>query len=255
MDWARKRRLTVILILAATVLAIIAIAAFAIFYHTPTCTDHTQDQGETGIDCGGPCTTLCTNEASAATVRFVRTLAQSGRTDAIAYVDNPNRTAFATNAAMTLEAYATDGTVARTHLQVDMAPGATVPVFVPGILPAGLEVRQAFLSFDDGSPLWMRALGAAPLPLVSDITTRTLDTAPRITAILANQTAHPVYNTTVTATVFGADGTVIAASQTLVPTLPAQGTAPLIFTWSEPFTAPVVRVDIIPNATAPRRWP
>jgi hypothetical protein len=77
-------------------------------------------------------------------------------------------------------------------------------------------------------------------------------TAPRITATLVNPLAQPFYNTTLVATIFDEGGNVIAASATLVPTLPSQGTAPLIFTWNEPFSAPVARVEILPVPVLPR---
>lgn len=255
MDWAHKRRFVVISLFAAIVLAIIAIAAFSIFYHTPTCTDKKMNQDETGIDCGGSCSTLCSVGATAvppATVRFTRTLIQSGRTDVIAYVDNANSDAYATNAAMTLEAYKADGSVVTAHVTVDLAPRTSVPVFIPGVASAGAGIHQAFLTFDAGSPMWKRGTAVDAPTTVTNIVTLTPETRPRITATLVNNTARAIYNTTVTATVFDADGTALAASQTVVPTLPPQGTSPMIFTWNEPFTAPVVRVDMVPKATAPR---
>ncbi len=152
---------------------------------------------------------------------------------------------------MTLEAYAADGTLFTTHIKVNLPPRASVPVFIPGVASASANIRQAFLMFDMGSPVWMRGTASDLSTTVTDIVTLTPETKPRITATLVNQTAYPLYNTTVTATVFGADGTALAASQTVVPTLAAQGTAAIVFTWNEPFTAPVVRVDMVPTATAP----
>ncbi|CAN5676748.1 hypothetical protein BH11PAT2_BH11PAT2_07420 [soil metagenome] len=251
MDWARKRRFVVISIFIAIVLAIVAIVSFTVFYHTPTCTDNKMNQDETGIDCGGSCSTLCSVAIPPATIRFTRTLIQSGRTDVIAYVDNANSNAYTRDAALTLQAYKADGTVVTAHVKVTLPPRSSVPVFIPGIASAGAGVRQAFLTFDTGSPVWMRGTAAALPTSVANIVTLTPETKPRITATLVNQTAQPIYNTTVVAAVFGADGTALAASQTLVETLPAQGTAPMVFTWNEPFAAPVVRVDIIPQAIAP----
>ena len=56
----------------------------------------------------------------------------------------------------------------------------------------------------------------------------------------------PFYNTTLVATIFDEAGNAIAASQTFVPTLSSQGTAPLTFTWNQAFAAPVARVEILP---------
>ncbi len=38
---------------------IVAAAYFLFFYHPATCTDGIQNQGEAGVDCGGPCATVC----------------------------------------------------------------------------------------------------------------------------------------------------------------------------------------------------
>ncbi|MEO6536104.1 MAG: FxLYD domain-containing protein [Candidatus Paceibacterota bacterium] len=252
MDWAHKRKFIVFSIFGALVVAVAAIIGFSVFYHTPTCIDKKMNQDETGIDCGGSCSILCSAEVPPATVRFARTIIQSGRTDVIAYVDNGNSTAYAKDASMTLEAYKSDGTLVTARVKVNLPPRASVPVFIPGIASAGAGIRQAFLTFDQGSPVWMRGTAIDPSVIVSNVVTLTPETKPRITATLVNQTAKPVYNTVVTVTVFGADGEALAASQTIVPTLPAQGTAPMIFTWNEPFAAPVVRVDVVPTQSAPR---
>jgi hypothetical protein len=252
MDWAHKRKFIVIAIFVALVVAVVAIIGFSVFYHTPTCTDKKMNQDEVGVDCGGSCSTLCSSQVASSTVRFARTLIQSGRTDVIAYVDNTNSTAFAKDAAMTLEAYKSDGTLVTAHVKVTLPPRASVPVFIPGIASAGAGIRQAFLTFDTGSPVWMRGSATDPTMRVDNIVTLTPETKPRITANLVNQTARPQYDTVVTVTIFDTDGTAMAASQTIVPILPAQGTAPMVFTWNEPFAAPVVRVDMVPTSAAPR---
>jgi hypothetical protein len=264
MDWAHRRRTVVWVIIAAVIVAALAILAFAIFYKTPSCIDHTQNQGETGIDCGGPCSTVCSagtaitpgsEVAQPATVRFVRAIPQSGRTDVIAYIDNPNRDALSTGAHMTLDLYTNDDEDLRTHLSLDIPAGKSVPVFIPGAATGGVTIRQAFLAFDSGYPVWTKQAQPAAAPTTSGITIENADTFPRVTATLQNSIAYPLSNVTVAATVFDAAGSAIAASRTLVQTLPGQGTAPLVFTWNEPFSAPPARVELVPLSSAPQILP
>ena len=264
MDWAHRRRTIVWVIIAAVALAALAILAFAIFYKTPTCIDHKQNQGETGIDCGGPCSTVCsagtaTTPGSAvaqpATVSFVRALRQSGRTDVIAYVTNPNRDAYSAGAHMTLDLYTSDDEDLRTHLALDIPAGKSVPVFIPGAATGTVTIRQAFLAFDAGYPVWTKQAQPPSVPTTSGIDVENADTQPRVTATLHNTLATPLTNVYVVATVFDASGTAIAASRTVVQTLPGQGTAPLIFTWNEPFSAPPARVELVPLSSVPQTLP
>ena len=96
MSWATKRRFVILSIVGAFVIAFLAILSFTIFYKTPSCTDGIQNQGETGIDCGGPCPYLCTSQELPPTVLFTKTVSNgAGRTDVIASVENQNQTAAA----------------------------------------------------------------------------------------------------------------------------------------------------------------
>jgi hypothetical protein len=250
MDWAHRRRLIVIATIVGIVVAFFLVLGFAIFYKTPTCTDNTMNGDETGIDCGGSCSTVCSAEAQAARVRFARTLTQSGRTDLIAYIDNPNTNAYAKDARLAVDIYRQDGHVVQKHLTVSIPAKGSTPVYIPNI--AGAAVQQVFVSFDQGYPIWIKGSGWDKDPARASVqTVESADSQPRITAAVANDTAYPKSQVPFTATVFAADGTVIAASQTIVPYIPPQGNAQAVFTWNEPFTQPYARIEIIPLLALP----
>jgi hypothetical protein len=250
MDWAHKRSWTVIITLAAVALAFLLVLGFAIFYKTPTCTDNTQNGNETGIDCGGSCSTVCSAQAQDAKVRFARTLTQSGRTDLIAYIDNPNEDAYAQNAHVLIDIYRQDGHVLQRSALVTLPAKSSTPLFVPGI--SSESVQQVFVSFDTGSPVWTKGSGRGQAPAkVESYSVDSPDIAPRITAKISNPTAYPKSKVPFVATVFAADGSVLAASQTVVPLIPPQGSAQAVFTWNEPFSSPYTRVEIIPLASLP----
>ena len=59
LSWGAKRKILIALVVCA-------IAAAGIFwyvahsvYRPPSCTDGKKNQGEAGVDCGGPCARLC----------------------------------------------------------------------------------------------------------------------------------------------------------------------------------------------------
>lgn len=254
MDWAHKREWTVIAVLAAFVIAVLCIISFAVFYHTPTCTDHKQDGDETGVDCGGSCSTVCSVEAQKASVRFARVLTQSGRQDLIAYIDNPNTNAYAKRADLLVDIYRQDGHMLEKHAYIPLLANSATPLFIPGIANAG--VQQAFVSFASDSPMWTKGTGGSEsMPKVSNVNVGGTPSAPRVTATVANPTAYPQNNVPFIASVFDASGTVMAASQTVVPLIPPQGSAQVVFTWNEAFSQSYARIDIVPILALPSITP
>ncbi|MDB4991792.1 MAG: hypothetical protein JWL75_37 [Parcubacteria group bacterium] len=255
MDWAKHREWMVITVLGAVVLAAIIILGFAIFYKTPTCTDGKMNGDETGIDCGGTsCSTICSAEAQPAQIRFARSLMQSGRSDLIAYIDNPNTKAYALNTHFTITIYRQDGHTLVRHAVLSIPSNSSTPLYIPGISSA--PVQQVFVTFDPGYPVWVRSSAdAKTAPKASNISVVNTDSRPVITAIITNQTAYPATNVPLIATVFDANGTVIAASQTVLPLLSPQSNTQAVFTWNEPFSAPYARVDIVPLIALPTLVP
>lgn len=217
----------------------------------PSCIDGKQNQSEEGIDCGGPCPYLCTMSQTPPSVRFVRPVSPlPGRTDVVAYIDNPNSTSAIHNAHYTIELYdANNAVVASKEGTVDLLPASTAAVFVPNFFSGSRTATHAFLTFDQSSMHWYQYRETRILPKVIDIVPTEGD-APRVTATITNPSAETLTDVLLIATVFDADGNAMAASQTVAPTVPAQGDAPIIFTWPMPFPAPVSKVEIVPVTQA-----
>ncbi len=248
MTWATKRQLTVISVLVALLLVLIAAVAFFFLYKPASCVDGKQNQNETGVDCGGSCSTFCASEASSAIVRFVRVLTPvPGRTDVIAYIDNPNDTAEARGVHLTLELYDdAQVKIATQQIILDLPIKGTVPLYISNVGDG--TATRAFLTFNDGGPLWTKATQKPTLPIVKDGVLQNTQT-PRITAKLQNPVASTLKNITLIATVFDEKNNAIAATQTFVTELPSQGTATIVFSWNAPFVGTPVRFDIVPVPT------
>jgi len=248
LTWAGKRKVAVISIFTAVGVLIFFGIGFAIFYEVPSCTDNKQNQSESGVDCGGECNVLCNLEVKAPRVLFTRVLEaqQPGRTDIIAYVENSNANASLIRGEATLELYdESRRLIFSDTVLVTIPPSSTVPIFIPGIFETSNKVAQAFLTFN--APLrWNRASTTQPLPLKAESIAIQESQTPRVTAVLTNASAKTMRNITVIATVFGATGNTIAASKTLVLSVGAQSSAPLVFTWNVPFPDLVSRVEIVP---------
>jgi len=252
LTWGKRRKLIATVIGLLAVVVLIAAATFSLVYEAPSCIDGKQNRDEVDIDCGGTkCSYLCTSQVSAPRVELVRAFTLSNnRTDALAYVWNDNKNAEARNAPYTLELYGSDGVkIAKKEGTLDLLAGSRSVLFIPA-LTSGAQVDRAFITFDTSRISWQKA-ESTPATLVTEGTQVTETGTPRITSVLRNDAFEAAYQVRVVATVFDAEGIAIAASQTLVPVLAARSSVPLTFTWNEPFTAPIGRIEVTPLRPLP----
>jgi hypothetical protein len=263
MSWAAQRRFFIILIIGGVVTAFLMIMSISIFYKSPSCTDNTQNQDEEGIDCGGSCSYLCTAQEEPPTVLFTKLLTNSaGRTDIIASINNKNSGAASKNVPYRVKLYNVDHLlIQEVSGMLDLPPGATVPVFIPGVVPASKlpqgssnkqTIASAFLSIDPTSLSWFSMAGNSRiLPKVSNSILNGTTTRPRIEAILQNLTVTTLTNVKVIVLVHDSRGEIIAASSTVVPTILGQGQATATFTWNSPFLSTPSLIEIVPIIPLP----
>lgn len=259
MNWATQRRTIIVIILGLIALAFLAVTLIATLHETPSCTDQTQNQEEAGIDCGGPCPYLCSAQVRPPITLFTRALSQvPGRTDVFAVVSNPNLAAAAKNVRYTVTLFDASREPLRSisgTLDLPSArsvEGGRILLFVPFASTGTEKITAADLSIDAASIKWF-SMESDPrvVPTVGGYTLSNELTAPRLTVSLENESARPLTNIKVVASLFDAAGNVIAASQTVVPSIPEQGSGSAVFTWNAPFNAPATRVEVQPVVELP----
>lgn len=258
MLWATRRRILVLIVLGALVAASGAILVISATYQTPSCTDGVQNQNETGVDCGGACRYVCTALVAAPTVRYTKTVSNgAGRIDVVASIENTNHDAAARAVPYRLRLYATDGHIVReTTGTIDLLPERTQLLFLPGLASASEMVRTAFLEIAPTSPKWFTlAADAVIAPRISSPTLGGSLNAPRVQATLENLTPTDVTDIPLVVVVRNADGTIMGASSTVVPLLPAQGKATATFTWSGAFPETVTAIEVSPLLALPEGLP
>ncbi|MGH7175265.1 MAG: FxLYD domain-containing protein [Minisyncoccia bacterium] len=253
MSWAAKRRATILGGIGTVVLVVLVLIFYPALHSAPSCSDGRQDGSEAGVDCGGSCPYLCQSQVESPVVRFTQAFSPGpGRTDVIAYVDNPNQDASAKDVPYTLTLYGADNVlVAKTSGTLELPPASTVPVFVANLVTGGQPTAQAFLTIDPTAISWQAGADTRTLPVVGSPAIGGSLSAPHVVATLSNPSALPIQNVAVVAAVFDASGNVIDASQTLLPSIPPQGTSVATFTWNEPFSSAPTRVDVIPLVPLP----
>jgi len=236
-------------IIVLVVLVVLALIFYSTLHKAPSCVDGIQNQGEQGIDCGGPCPYLCTALEQAPVVRFTQALPNANGTyDIIAYVDNPNRSAYTRGIAYQISLYAPDHTLGAPVIagSLDLPPGASLPIFIPNVVAGKSGITSAFLMLDPTAIKWQAGADTRIVPTAASATLGGSASAPRVITELDNPSALPISNVRVVVTVFDASGNVIAASQTVVPSIAGQGSAVATFTWNAPFPAPPARIEVLP---------
>lgn len=90
MEWRVKRKITILVILGLA-LSFIPYSLYKKIHVEPTCFDTKRNQGEEGVDCGGPCIPcrfLTVNTIEVVWSKFL--LVREGSYDGIAFIKNPN---------------------------------------------------------------------------------------------------------------------------------------------------------------------
>ncbi len=249
MTWARKRQLIIAGVMLL-ILLILGVSAWFLFFRVPpSCIDNKQNGDEQGVDCGGSCTYLCAASLvnPEPIVKFVRAVSPNpGRTDIIAYIDNPNSTAGASQVHYTLDVYDDQNVIlGKREGYVDVPPTVTTPLYIPSVVLGSSAVARAFLTIDSASVHWTPAVAPEKKTAVENVIIQEGD-APRVTATIRNTTVLPLPQSSFVVTLFDAQGNAIAASATLVQSIAPKDSAQVVFTWPSPFSASVSRVEILP---------
>ncbi len=219
----------------------------------PSCSDNTQNQGELGVDCGGPCNTVCASEATDLVVRWVRVFkVKEGVYDVAARIDNPNVFGIA-QLAYHFKLYDEQNVLVREARGTTFVnPDQSFIIFATGI-ETGFEVpTKAFVEFTSQSD-WIRYKNYKKPTFTVKDKTLTLDPAPRVAVTIGNDSLFDTSNIEVVAVVLDSAGNAIGSSKTTIDTL-AQGQAKQVFfTWPEPFDGDAAFVEVYPRINSTKQ--
>ncbi len=236
------------------VFAFFGIVAFGIYHQATnvaaTCFDHKQNEGEAGVDCGGPCSNYCSYQLTDPVVEWVRVFPVTpGIVHAVAYIRHGYPIAAAQHVGYEFKLYddqnnlladrtgttflGTAGTTAIVETLIPINPNSTVSV-----------ARFSFidpLSWQKVSPLFSQAVINTDHTLIESFEAGT-----RLTAVLQNQSRLNFSNLDVVALFYDKDGNTITASKALLPSLPALQSQTVYFTWPYQVNN-IARTEIIPR--------
>ena len=248
MSWAQRRKTTYIISTLFVLIAILAIILFFLFNKTPTCSDGIKNQGELGIDCGGPCNILCRAQYSDPVIiwgpRWSKVLS-SGTYNFLTYAQNPNNGAGALNATYLFRVYdKNDVLLYQNSGTTFIPPNNNFVIFEENVNLFDKVPARAKFEFT-GSPVWQKmesmesSITAVSKQLVNE------DTKPKLLATIKNSTLKTINNIESVAILYDENNNAIAFSKTKIDSIDKDSMADIVFTWPEKFSEKVVRIDIV----------
>jgi hypothetical protein len=246
MSWASKRRLIYLGSIAFIFIILVVWIFIAYFYKAPTCFDGKQNQTELGVDCGGPCTLLCSAQYVPLTVKWSRFFkVTEGDYNVLAYIENPNLNAVAYNLDYSFKLYDKNGVLLRERFGKTFAPANKImAVFEPDLQTGNnvpSRVEFSFLS----KAVWLKQESMETGLGISQSVISREDTAPRLSALLTNKTINQISNIEAIAIVYNAEGNTVAFSRTVIDSIVGKDSLTINFNWPRPFAEAYARTEII----------
>ncbi len=218
------------------------------YYRPASCFDNKMNQGESDIDCGGPCTKLCKAESLEPIVHWARIFRVSdGLYTAAIMVENPNDSARATDMKYRIKVIDPAGVpILDREGKASVDPKEYLAIIEPQIFTD--KSTAVTIQFEWISDFNWERKEAAPLAIeIRNLESKNVDTQPEITASLYNPTLKVYKDFFAAVIVYGKDGNAIAASETYIEELRADEMKDIFYTWPQPFGAEIGEIEILPQ--------
>jgi hypothetical protein len=156
MSWSSRRQFRVLGIILALILIFISIPIYKKIHVAPSCMDQKQNGDERGVDCGGSCKNFCANEVVGLSVKWARAFKTGeGVYNAIAYIENQNKTAAARQIGYEFKLYDSDRRlIGRKEGTTFVSPNGVQPIIETGIR-LGNAVPQFTTFTVTKDPVWI----------------------------------------------------------------------------------------------------
>lgn len=245
MRWASKRRTLYLSSIILFFAVLLGVPLILWLYEPATCSDGTQNQGETMVDKGGPCSLLDERSLIPHSVEWARSFSvREGAYNAVAYVENPNEEGGVRIANYRFRLYDTNNVIiTEKEGSTFIMPGEVTPIFEGPFSTGNRVVARTYFEFS--APLvWERMRDTSRDITISNEQMSDMTVAPRITATVENTAVADTKEVTFIAVVFDATGNAVGASRTVLDMIPGAERRDITFTWPSPFERQPARVDI-----------
>jgi len=225
---------------------VIGITAVLLWDNEPTCSDNTQNQGEKGVDCGGPCDVLCQSQVTDLNILWSRSFkVVDGIYNAVAYIENPNFEGGIKSLPYTFKLRDKENIIVAERLgNVFVPPGEVVAVFEPSIKTGKRVSHLTTFSIDEERHMWEKMESYENPLKVMNIKRKLYGSSPKLEAEIKNTSIEEVSDISVTVTIFNKENNAIGVSETYVSSLAGGNSTSIVFTWPRSFQEEISKVDI-----------
>ena len=240
----------------AGVLGGIAFLFASRFVPTPTCFDNRKNQGELGIDCGGPCGLCELKNPKSVSIFWARLgHAAPGVYDAAALVENPNEVLSSPILQYEFTFFDNIGEIGRRTGTTFIFPQERVYVVEPNIQLVREPTRVEFKIL--GVPPWSVLAGALPTLVVQDRQYRVRDTGGHrqsvVEATIANASPFDFRRMETAIVVLDRDGNVVGANRVVNEFVKGGAAVPVVSLWPTELVGEAATIEVQPriNILAP----
>lgn len=248
-SWSSRRKFFIFFLVLMVLVIVLGLPLYFFFHRAPSCMNGKMDGDETGIDCGGSCTTICTSDSLPLIMQGdPRVIQVASSTYAVAVsIQNPNVSGKVAHADYSMKLYdAASGEPIKTIDGSTYVPvNSTFALFLGPYDFGDTVPARAVLTWNNLT--WIKDINRPPTVEVHDPLLTDTDTKPHLSATVQNPSGAIISNIELVALVKDENGNIIAASRTVVHSLSPESSAPLIFTWPRPFVGTSAAVEVVPR--------
>jgi len=246
MSWAQKRKFIYIGSIVIIFLLVVVLPIIIHFYKPPTCFDNKQNGDELGVDCGGSCQLLCSAQYAPLNVLWTRFFkVDDGVYNALAYIENSNLNAGADNVNYVFRLYSKDGILLKERYgQTFASPNKIMAIFEPE-LQTGYQIPARVEFSFTSKAVWLKQESKETGLSTSQVVMTRLDSAPRLTAVVSNNTINDIKNIEAVGIIYNTDGNTVAFSRTIISSINGKGSQEINFNWPKPFGDTYARTEIV----------
>lgn len=238
--WSIKRKRIILSAIVFSLVVLVGVPVYFIFYKVPTCFDGRQNGGEEGVDCGGSCRLLCSSDSLPLVLNGdPRILKVSDNIyQIIVSVNNTNINAEIYRAGYTLKIYDTQNIIPLKVIEGEtfVPKGSSFAILEgPFNFETGLVPTRVTFEWKENSLVWQKNAKEIPELMVQNLNLSRENTSPRLDAKIENLSLSKIANIDLIATISDEAGNIYAASKTFVETLAPGASVPIVFIWPRPF--------------------
>jgi hypothetical protein len=247
MSWGTKKRNFILTIFFSIIFLLVAFISFVVFYKPPNCFDGKQNGNETGVDCGGDCELLCSEQTLDPMVHWVRYFKiAEGYYSVLAYVENQNFNAGITNIPYLFKIYDDKNVIlSERNGYITLNPREIMPISETNLHTGELDATRVSFEFLEDF-IWKKMEKRETVLIIKDEKLQFDGEVEKITAAAINSSLDDIKKVIFVVIVYDVDNNAMATSATLIDEIKSNEQLSLLFTWPREFQKQVSRFEIIP---------